>query len=80
MTRYEAITSMSKQDLRVFLCDLWLLSSEPDTATGCEHCPMQYKCYTNNIGWGDWLDEEWDDRYTTGVNNQYFEREGHYGE
>lgn len=75
MTRYEAITKMSKKELKEFLCDLWLLSSEKDTATGCEHCPMARKCYKNHCGWGDFLEEEFDDRYTTGVSNSYFESE-----
>ena len=72
MTRYEAITKMNKQELADFLCDLWLLTSEPDSASGCETCPMAYRCRVANCGWRDFLDEEFDDRYTTGVSNEYF--------
>lgn len=72
MTRYEAIKSMSKQDMRTFLCDLWLLSSDPDTATGCDHCPMAYCCMKNHNGWIDFLNEEWDDKYTTGASYENF--------
>lgn len=73
MTRYEAIKSMSKQDMIRFLCDLWLLSSDPDTATGCDHCPMAgLHCRIGHTGWEDFLDEEWDDRYTTGASYENF--------
>lgn len=72
MTRYEAITKMNKVELATFLCDLWLLTSEPDSATGCDLCPMESRCWTGNCGWRYFLDEEFDDRYTTGASNEYF--------
>lgn len=79
MTRYEKIKSMSKSEMRTFLCDLWLLSSDPDTASGCETCPMQHKCHKGHTGWIDFLNEEWDNRYSTGVSCEEFDEGGKYG-
>lgn len=79
MTRYEAIKNMDEQDMREFLCDLWLLSSDPNTASACELCPMQHYCRPGHNGWEDFLAEEWDDKYTTGVSDEEFEEGWKYG-
>lgn len=78
MTRFEAIKNMTQRDMETFLCDLWLLSSDSD-ASGCGICPMQHKCHKDHKGWIDFLAEEWDDRYSTGVSYAEFESEGRYG-
>lgn len=77
-SRFQTIKDMNFNDMVAFLCDLWLLSSEPNTATGCEHCPMANNCKPGQIGWTKFLEDEWDDRYTTGSSDEYFTEEGHY--
>lgn len=78
-TRFQTIKNMNFNEMEQFLCDLWLLSSDPDTATGCDHCPMFNHCGKGHCGWSDFLNDEWDDRYTTGASNEQFEEDGHYG-
>ena len=65
MTRYEKIKSMSKPELVTFLCDLWLLSTDKDDP--CTICPMAKECRVGHTGWLTFLNEEWDEKYTTGM-------------
>ena len=72
MTRYNRIKQMTREEIANMMCQLWfehmpdeLIDYESDISL-CDYCPVQKTCHKGHIGYLDWLDGEWDEKYITG--------------